>query len=187
MSRQRQELPSAERELLRGLTGADLKFRARLLNEEGWSLASIANAFTPPRQRSSVRAWVLSAPAAAPPSTHTLPPIPIPSSSSSSESTIPTPESEHFSPVRRARRIYNPDAPVLSPAERERVAHLAPLARRYRSRMSSGGPHARANRELTETCRRLYRRGASVRELSLAAGVTYRAMSRRIGAHASSL
>ena len=118
------------------------------------------------------------------PLTHNLPLIPSPSSTSS-ESTIAAAESFSFDPsrprLRRPRRVYNDKAPVLSAAERSRIAQLAPVARRYRSRMSSGGAHARANRELTELCRRLYRRGASVRELSLAAGVTYRAMSRRIG------
>jgi lambda repressor-like predicted transcriptional regulator len=38
-----------------------------------------------------------------------------------------------------------------------------------------------ANDELTELCASLHRSGVSVRELSQAAGVTYRAMARRLG------
>lgn len=182
----RQVLPESECELLRALAGPDLKARARDLVEAGWSLASIANAFDPPKQRSSVRAWVTAPPR--PTTTHNLPPIP--SSSSSSSSVIAAADLSRSGTHAHAaghahahvrRRVYNPEAPVLPPRTRDRIASLAPLARRYRARTSPDSPLARANVELTETCARLYSSGASVRELSLAAGVTYRAMARRLG------
>lgn len=177
-------MPPAERDLLRALTGSELKARARALHEAGWSLASIANAFDPPRQRSSVRAWVLS-PVTAEQPAH-LPPIPsLSSSSSSSSSSSFIAAAESFSsagdldPVRR--RVYDPTQPRVPPSARRRISSLAPLARRYRARTNPNGTYARANQELTEICDHLYRTGASVRELSLAAGVTYRAMARRLG------
>lgn len=195
----RQVLPVEECEFLRALTGAQLKCRARELHEAGWTLAAIAAAWDPPRQRSSVRAWVLS-PQANPPAVPHTRPVPSPDSppassfsssfSSSSSSTIGTAESlnsalvSSLSPAARPqvrRRVYDPKAPRLTPANRRRISDLAPLARRYRARTSINGTYARANRELTELCQTLYRSGASVRELSIAAGVTYRAMARRLG------
>jgi len=200
----RQVLPESECELLRALTGPDLKARARDLVEAGWSLASIANAFDPPKQRSSVRAWVTSPQRT--PHTQPLPPVPSPSSysSSSAYSTIAAAEksgsratphastSPTSSPASAARqktavvvaprrRVYNPEAPVLTPRTRDRIASLAPVARRYRARTNPDSPLARANAELTDTCVRMYSAGASVRELAAAAGVTYRAMARRLG------
>ena len=192
----RQTLPVEERRLLRSLSGAPLRARARALHEAGWSLASIANAFDPPRQRSSVRAWVLSNSSSPVEQPAHLPPPPIPSSSSSSSSSyssIAAGEKSAFSSSLSAaagsasaaasvrRRVYDPSQPRISPAARRRISGLAPLARRYRARTNPNGTYARANQELTELCHDLYRTGASVRELSLAAGVTYRAMARRLG------
>jgi hypothetical protein len=51
----------------------------------------------------------------------------------------------------------------------------------YRARANPSGKYAIANNELTSLCKDLYQRGASIKELALAAGVTYRAMARRVG------
>jgi hypothetical protein len=181
----KERLPFSERQYLSNLKGDELRARACVLHDAGWSLASIAEAFDPPRQRSTVRAWVLSR---TPPS-HTQPPIPSLTSfspSSSAYSTIGTAESwSSSSPAplrtRARRRIYDPENPKVPAGQRNKISQLAPLARRYRSRTSPNGTYARANQELTMICVSLYRSGASIRELSLAAGVTYRAMARRIG------
>jgi hypothetical protein len=173
-------LPEGECVYLRTLSGAPLKARARALSQSGWSLAAIAEAFDPPRQRSSVRAWVLSnvpAPDSQPP----LPPSPS-SSLSSSSSIIARESSVSHLPRRRVpRRVFDPKNPRISAAQKKKISTLAPLARRYRARTAPGGTYARANAELTDLCKNLYYSGASVRELSLAAGVTYRAMARRLG------
>lgn len=184
-------LPEGERVYLRTLSGEPLRARARSLAASGWSLAAIAEAFDPPRSRSSVRAWVLSRPpmhAHASSAPDTQPPLPLPSSSSHSHSssTISARESSVSSRssrgARRApRRVYDPANPRVSPVQRRRIATLAPLARRYRARTNPNGRYARANAELTDVCKTLYYSGASVRELSIAAGVTYRAMARRLG------
>lgn len=192
----KERLPEGECVYLRTLSGAPLKVRARALYESGWSLAAIAEAWDPPRQRSSVRAWVLSnvtAPDTQPP----LPPSPSSpslssplSSSLSSDSLIVARESSVSAAPAEAqartktkvpRRVYDPEKPRVSPAQRNKISTLAPLARRYRARTSPNGTYARANAELTDLCKNLYYSGASVRELSLAAGVTYRAMARRLG------
>jgi hypothetical protein len=47
--------------------------------------------------------------------------------------------------------------------------------------MTGTSPQATANEELTIICTRLYESNVTVRELSAAAGVTYRAMARRLG------
>lgn len=173
----KERLPEGECVYLRTLSGAPLKVRARALYESGWSLAAIAEAWDPPRQRSSVRAWVLSNATA--PDTH--PPLP-PSPSSSSDSLIVARESSvSAKPKKMPRRVYDPEKPRVSPGQKKKISTLAPLARRYRARTAPGGTYARANAELTDLCKNLYYSGASVRELSLAAGVTYRAMARRLG------
>jgi hypothetical protein len=194
-------LPFEERSILCGLSGEALRARARELHAAGWSLASIGNAFDPPKQRSTVRAWVMSTPPHPAPHTQTLPSIPAPPSSLSSLSSLSSISSASsiitageksaftFDPSvsakqgdnRKRRRVYDPSNPRVTQVQKRKIAHLAPLARRYRARTSPNGTYARANQELTELCKDLYRTGASVRELSKAAGVTYRAMARRIG------
>lgn len=187
MSRAR-SLPPQERDFLSALIVKDeIYARVQQLHEVGWSLAEIACAWDPPKQRSTVHSW-LSRPST---HTHTFPvPSPPSSSSSSSSSSIPAAEKSDLAPALapaysaaqiRRRRVFDPSAPVLSPAQKTKISRLAPLARRYRARTPYGGTYATANRELTHLCRDLYLRGASVRELSLAAGVTYRAMARRLG------
>lgn len=191
----KERLPEGECVYLRTLSGAPLKSRARALYESGWSLAAIAEAWDPPRQRSSVRAWVLSnvtAPDTQPP----LPPSPSPSLSSplsslsslssdslivARESSVSAAQAQTRTRTKVPRRVYDPEKPRVSPAQRSKISTLAPLARRYRARTSPNGTYARANTELTDLCKKLYYSGASVRELSLAAGVTYRAMARRLG------
>lgn len=62
------------------------------------------------------------------------------------------------------------------------IRSLAPLARRHRPRTSPGNRYRVANEDLTRLARGLYSRGASIPELAEAAGVTYRAMYRRVHA-----
>ena len=189
----KERLPEVERAYLCSLSSALVRERARALHAAGWSLASIAEAWSPPRQRSTIRAWVLSptSPEPAPPFTQPLP-LPSSSSSSSSSSLIEAGEKADLeqsasapaqakTKTKARRRVYDPDNPKISAAQKKRISNLAPLARRYRARTPQNGTYSRANRELTDLCRTLYYSGTSVRELSLAAGVTYRAMARRVG------
>jgi len=189
----KERLPEVERAYLCSLSSALVRERARALHAAGWSLASIAEAWSPPRQRSTIRAWVLSPTSPEPAPSFTQPlPLPSSSSSSSSSSLIEAGEKADLEQSASApaqaktktkvrRRVYDPDNPKISAAQKKRISNLAPLARRYRARTPQNGTYSRANRELTDLCRTLYYSGTSVRELSLAAGVTYRAMARRVG------
>jgi hypothetical protein len=186
----KQRLPEYESAYLNSLPQHLIRDRVRDLCADGWSLAAIAEAFDPPKSRSSIRAWSISK---SPRTTHThpsLPPSPF-SPSSSSDKQIPAREKSSVSApahaptpapkVKIRRRVYDPTQPKISPAQKKKIARLAPLARRHRARTGANNTYTRANRELTDVCKSLYYSGASVRELSLAAGVTYRAMARRLG------
>jgi hypothetical protein len=180
----KQVLPQSEREFLAVLKGDELKARVKALNVGGWSLGAIADAFTPPKQRSSVRVWATG-------NTQTRPdhpPIPLASPSSSPRSRSILPAAEKTTPAtsaptrKRTRRAYDPASPILTDIKQKQILKLSPLARQYRARANPNGIYAKANVELTELCKDLYfKQNVSVRELSDAAGVTYRAMARRIG------
>ena len=179
----KQVLPHSEREFLAVLNGNELKARVKALSSAGWSLGAIADAFTPPKQRSSIRVWAIG-------NTQTRPdhpPVPLISSPSSSSprsrSILPAAEkSASANKHKRVRRAYNPASPSLTRTKQQQIQKLSPLARQYRSRANPNGVYAKANVELTELCKDLYfKQNVSVRELSDAAGVTYRAMARRIG------
>jgi hypothetical protein len=62
----------------------------------------------------------------------------------------------------------------------EEIQSLAPLARTYRAKMTQTSAAAVANRRLTDICSKLHESGVSIKELAAAAGVTYRAMYKRI-------
>lgn len=165
------KLPVVEVESLVSCSGDALRARVRALREAGWTFASIAEAWTPPRQRSSIRAIALQ------PTTTPLPIVASPPSKSTSSTSLAAAERSHS----RARRFYDRSHPTITRNDSARIATLAPLARRYRARANPDGTYARANEELTNLCTSLYRSGSSVVELAVAARVTYRAMARRIG------
>jgi lambda repressor-like predicted transcriptional regulator len=183
----RQVLPHEECLVLRSLSGVALRARVQALHAQGWSLAAIGNAFDPPRRRSTIRTWIVPHNPSLPDSSsdtntstivtggrnESIPPVPpLPS---------PTTSQLQFPHLEKRRRVYDRSNPRVSPSQKRKISTLAPLARRYRARTNPNGTYARANQELTDLCKDLYRSGASVRELSLAAGVTYRAMARRLG------
>lgn len=156
-----QSLPSEEIELLQSLRSYELYARAKSLYEAGWTLRAIGEAFTPPRARSTIRYWINSPiPIASVYTPLPEPPVPI----------LSTPASVQRKPRRH-----------LTPAESSRIAELAPSARRYRATMKPGHASARANQELTALCARLHHEDrVTIAELADAAGVSYRAMARRV-------
>lgn len=187
-------LPSEEISLLCELSATAQRARARQLYNAGWSLSAIGEALSPPRSRSTVRSWVQTA---TPTHTISLPSPPSPSAASSS--TLGTAEKMNLgagahahvhvhapappSPPhvrRRQRRTYDPKNPTISADDSQRIRELAPLARRFRARANPEGAYAVANEELTQLCCSLYDQGTPVRELAETAGVTYKAMERRV-------
>lgn len=153
--------------MLRTLPVPERNARLRALYDAGWSLSSLASAFDPPRPRTTIRVWINSS---LQPSAPLKDPIELPPSRSAD-----APLRRTFSTPRR-RRIGLSDDTVAE------IRTLAPLARRHRPRTSPGNRYRVANEDLTRLTRSLYSRGASIPELAEAAGVTYRAMYRRVRA-----
>lgn len=177
-------LPSEEISLLCELSATAQRARARQLYNAGWSLSAIGEALSPPRSRSTVRSWVQTA---TPTHTISLPSPPSPSAASSStlgtaekvnSAAAPVPSPER--PRRRQRRAYDPKNPTVPENDAQRIRELAPLARRYRARANPDGAYAVANEELSQLCCSLYDQGSPIRELAEIAGVTYKAMERRV-------
>lgn len=156
-----QSLPDFEIDILNGLEGFELFARARMLYQAGWTLRSIGDALEPPRARSTVRYWInTELPIAS--AYYGLPTAPVP--------TLITSANKPKKPRR-----------ALTHAESAEIASLAPLARKYRATMNHGHPAAIANRKLTEFCVRLHHDDrVTIGDLASAAGVSYRAMARRV-------
>jgi hypothetical protein len=161
-SARNQALPTQEVEILAVLRGFRLYNRASALFDAGWTLASIGKAFNPSKPRTTIKSWVDRGDSSVP--DPELPEIPCPEYATPAE----------YIPKR-------PKSPGISPADLDTIQKLAPIARKYRSSMSDAHKAAVANRELTEICERLVAADVTVRELAEAAGVTYRAMARRLG------
>jgi hypothetical protein len=157
-----QALPLSEAQTLASLRDFNLFARAAQLYEAGWTLRAIGEAFEPPKSRSTVRSWVDRAANSSP--TIDLPTAEVP--------VLLTPEA--YIPVK-------PASPGISPTERARIEALAPIARKYRSGMHPMHPAAQANTNLTLLCKTLNDANVSVQELADTAGVTYRAMAKRLG------
>lgn len=156
-----QPLPEYEAEYLRTLEGAELAIRAKMLYDRGWTLRAIGEALDPPRARSTVRYWINTPlPITGVYTPHPTTPIPI---------LITDPP-----------KMLKPRRP-LTAAEEARIREIAPSARKYRASMSPNHPSTKNNLELTELCVRLHKEDrVTIRDLADAAGVSYRAMARRV-------
>ena len=157
-----QALPAQEVELLLTLRHFDLYARVAQLYAAGWTLRAIGEAFDPPKARSTIDSWVARASNSAP--TEDLPTAEIP--------ILATPEV--YTPVKAP-------SPGISASDVARIEKLAPIARKFRSGMSPAHAAAVANTELTDICKHLYASNVTIRELAAVAGVTYRAMAKRLG------
>lgn len=156
-----QSLPEYEIELLHSLEGYELFLRAKVLYEAGWTLRAIGESFEPPRARSTVRYWI-NTPTPIAGVYSDMPTAPVP--------TLSTP----------APKALKPRRPLTGP-ERARIGELAPSARKYRATMKPGHASAKANSELTALCARLHHdERVTIGDLAAAAGVSYRAMARRV-------
>ena len=158
-----QPLPPEEVSRLDSLTPDALITRVYDLYHAGYTLQSIGDALTPPRPRSTVRAWLLRF---TPPQERDLVDAP-----------IPAPTYKTHPDGYQKRR---PVSPGILPDELALIQELAPKARQYRAKMSTNAAAAVANDQLTAICIRLHSAGVTINELARAAGVTYRAMYKRI-------
>jgi hypothetical protein len=151
-----QKLPPQEVEILNSVSVDALIGRVNALYLAGWPLQSIGEALSPQRPRTTIRSWVLKNQ----PNTINAP--------------IPLPKKAEL--ARKSKKTHQgvPQAAI------EDIKQLAPLARTFRSRMSSTSAPAVANQRLTDICKELYANKVAIKDLAEAAGVTYRAMYKRI-------
>ena len=152
------DLPKSEAIFLASLSKEQLWRRVKDLNDAGWTLQSIADAFDPPRRRSTVRSWVIK---------------------DTPECVFVTATPTPPQPKAKSRR-KRPRSPGIPHDEQLRIARLSPLARRFRARTNPSSTSFTANQELTSIAGLLYNKGVTVSELARASGVTYRAMKRRV-------
>jgi hypothetical protein len=152
------DLPKSEALFLASLSKEQLWRRVKDLNDAGWTLQSIADAFDPPRRRSTIRSWVIKD-----------------TPECQFVTATPTPPQ----PKAKSRR-KRPRSPGIPHDEQLRIARLSPLAQRFRARTNPSSVSFTANQELTSIAGLLYNKGVTVSELARASGVTYRAMKRRV-------
>lgn len=164
-SARNQPLPPEEKRYLRSLPQEDLIKRVHDLYHEGWTLQAIGDSLTPPRPRSTVRSWLLRF---TPPTERDLVDAPIP---------VPSPG---YKTHPDGYQKTTPESPGILPDEIDLIRSIAPVARTYRAKMANSSAAAVANDQLTAICLRLHANGVPIKELAEAAGVTYRAMYKRV-------
>jgi len=161
-------LPQSEINYLDSLSKGNVgEFHSRLraLWEAGWSLSVLGNSLNPKRPRATIHYWVRKA---------QIKPQSV---------VIPTPEFiKQFTDALKSeisgktRTI----APTVTPEMAQRLRSLSLQARRYRSRTTEGNKFAVANREFTALVKELRSQGIPAIDIAQAAGISYRAVARRI-------
>lgn len=158
------KLPIEEIQYLSKLTRVEMESRLRALWKAGWSLSSIGSSFSPPRPKTTIHFWVKRAQDLKQNKALPLPPT------KSLTTSVPTKNAP------RLRSISPGVPPEIAPRLRE----LSALSKRYRARTRPDSPLAKANEELTYLAQQLRARGVPTAAIAEAAGVTYRAMARRL-------
>jgi hypothetical protein len=159
-------LPVTERNHLALLLPRARNSRLARLAAHGWTLASLGASLDPPRPRTTVHYWVQNATELTPIASAYIPPEP----------PLPDPPHPRRFPNTRTRGI----SPRIPEDVRPTLASLAASARRYRAKTPPGAAPAIANASLTEIALRYRDLGVPTADIADAAGVSYRAMARRI-------
>ena len=157
-------LPEDEVHFIQSLPRPEMESRLRTLWEAGWSLAIIGESLSPQRPKTTIHFWVKRA---QPFEQQRQIPMPPPRSLTTSVPTKTAP---------RLRSI----SPGVPSDIKARIRELSDLARRYRAKTSPHSPIALANDELTAIARTLASMGVPTQAIADVAGVSYRAMARRI-------
>lgn len=158
-------LPADEVRFLQALPTPQMHARLAHLHAHGWSLATIARSLEPPRPKTTVHYWIKNA-----------------STSQEQRRTLPEPPPTSLTaaaPTYRAPRTRS-ISPNVPPDVRPVLRELAEKSKRYRAKTPAGSATAQANRELTKIALQLHAHGVPTSKIAAAAGVTYRAMARRI-------
>lgn len=161
-SARNQTLPEDEGADLLTRRGFDLYKRVYELYQAGWTLRAIGEVFDPPKPRSTIQSWA----------------------EKGRKLTDEAPTTPISAPKFRTPAVYvpvKPASPGISPADVRAIQHLAPVAQKFRSGMHPDHPASQANQILTAICVRLYESHVPISELARTAGVTHRAMAKRIG------
>jgi hypothetical protein len=158
------KLPLDEVAFIAALPRPEAEARLRALWESGWSLQILGSSLNPPRPKTTIHFWVKRA---EPLEQQRTLPVPPPKSLTTSVPTKSAP---------RLRSI----SPGVPSEMRPRLKQLSDLAKRYRAKTSPNSPLAVANDELTAIARTLRSMGVPTAAIAEAAGVSYRAMARRL-------
>lgn len=158
-------LPQDEMRFLESLQLPDMHARLAHLHAHGWSLASIARSFSPPRPKTTVHYWIRNAPSPSE-QRRSVPPPPI--------NTI-----MHAIPVIKSPKVRS-ISPKVPPNMRPHLRELAQVSRRYRAKTPPHSATAQANQKLTQLAVQLHSHGVPTSDIAAAAGLTYRAIARRI-------
>jgi hypothetical protein len=158
-------LPQDEVRFLEALPLPDMHARLAFLHDQGWSLASLARSLTPSRPKTTVHYWIRNAPTSA----EQRRPAPKP----------PTHTLMHALPTLNGAKVRS-ISPKVPPDLRPHLRELAQASRRYRAKTPPGSPIAQANQELTRLAVQLHSHGVPTSDIAAAAGLTYRAVARRI-------
>ena len=157
-------LPSDEVRFIDALPRPEAESRLRSLWESGWSLSILGDSLTPPRPKTTIHFWVRRA------------------ESKEQFRAIPTPPPRSLTtsvPTKTAPRLRS-ISPGVPPDMRQRLQDLSKLAKRYRAKTSPDSPFSQANSELTAVANTLRSMGVPTADIAKAAGVSYRAMARRL-------
>jgi hypothetical protein len=157
-------LPTDEVNFLQSLMREEMESRLRALWLSGWSLSIIGNSLVPPRPKTTIHFWVRRSK-----DTKQFRPVPLPPPKSLTTS-VPTKNAPRL-------RSVSPGVPADT---RVRLRELSALSKRYRAKTAPTSPLALANKELTAIAHQLRSRGVPTALIAEAAGVTYRAMARRL-------
>jgi hypothetical protein len=158
------KLPIEEVMFLSTLTRSEMESRLRGLWKAGWSLGVIGSSLSPAVPKTTIHFWVRRAP-----DVKQLRALPLPPPKSLTTSV----------PTKHAPRLRSV-SPGVPPELKIRLRELSALSKRYRAKTSPTSPLAQANNELTQIARQLKNRGVPTAAIAEAAGVTYRAMARRL-------
>jgi len=156
-------LPPEEVEFLSNLPLHHRDSRLLLLHEAGWSFSALGRSLDKPK--TTIHFWVRNAARDPILARRAIPKPPLPLRAS-----LP------FTRGLRTRSI----SPKVPPDLRPRLRELSLQSRRYRARTPENSPLAQANRSLTQLAVALRLQGVPTADIADAAGVSYRAMARRI-------
>ena len=155
-------IPLSEIDYLNSLSGDVLHKRVQLLYDQGWTLRAIGDVLNPRRSRTTIKSWVER-------SRHHELIAPLP----------PTPSPSYDTHPDGYQRL-TPKSPGVSPSDAERLQYLATHAKNYRARMSPNSLPAQCNEELSQLTLELYDADVSIADIARAAGVTHRAIYKRL-------